>query len=107
MTTLTSAAFIFAILFPWFAICGGLGAFTGICVAKLLRRPIKHVGIDACLGIVGSVVAWLWYGKSVTLPFDDVTGWTHFSVLTGLIFPAAHQFLRSRLAYGRGPQLSK
>jgi hypothetical protein len=102
MSLVTSAIGVFAVyLFPWFAICGGLGAFTGVCVAKLLRRPVKHVAIDAGLGIVGSVFAWGLYGKSVALPFNDTARWTHFSVAAGLLFPAAHQGLRFLVSYRR------
>jgi hypothetical protein len=80
-------------LLAWFGVLAGIGA------AKLLRQPIRHVWVDAILGVVGFFVGMFGYIK-VMQPVNGV-GADGAGAVAAFCLPMAHQWLRSLIATSR------
>jgi predicted permease len=86
---------------PWIAFCAWLGALSGVCTAKLLKRPIEHTAIDAVLGVLGFVTGFFAFIKLMDPVNGDGAG--PAGIVWMILFPTAHQGLRFLVAYARRP----
>ena|ERR1700730_8297910 len=98
MFPIDNVTLLVAVYLPWAAIAAGLGAFAGICAAKLLRSPILRVMIDGGLGIIGSWIGFLWYTARMYQPEDFAYHPNRFfqvALIGSVLLPVAYQCLRS------------
>jgi len=76
-----------------------LGALAGIGAAKILRRPVRYVWMDALLGVLAFWIGYFAYLKAVQ-PVNGV-GADGAAMGATLLVPAAHQWVRSLIATSR------